>query len=126
MLMDALPIPVKSALRKLGADIHDARLRRRIPVAVMAQRANISRTTLVKAEKGDPGVAMGTYATILFALGMIDKLRELASAKSDEIGLALEEERLPKRIEIRPRRINKAQQAVTEQGRKWTRKSSST
>jgi DNA-binding XRE family transcriptional regulator len=75
----------------------------------MAQRAFISRTTLVKVEKGDPGVAIGTYAAILFALGMIDKLRELASAKSDEIGLALEEERLPKRIEIRPRRINKAQ-----------------
>ena len=109
MFMDALPIPVKSTLRKLGADIRDARLRRRIPVAVMAQRAFISRTTLVKAEKGDAGVAMGTYAAILFALGMIDKLRELASAKSDEVGLALEEERLPKRIEIRPRRIHKAQ-----------------
>ena len=106
--MDALPIPVKNAMRKLGSDIRDARLRRRIPVAVMAQRAFISRTTLVKLEKGDPGVAMGTYAAVLFALGMIDKLRELAAAKSDEIGLALDEERLPKRIEIRPRRAAKA------------------
>lgn len=105
--MESLPIPVKNALRKLGSDIRDARLRRRIPVAVMAQRAFISRTTLVKLEKGDPGVAMGTYASVLFALGMIDKLRELASAKSDEIGLALEEERLPKRIEVRPRRKGK-------------------
>jgi hypothetical protein len=74
----------------------------------MAQRAFISRTTLVKLEKGDPGVAMGTYAAVLFALGMIDKLRELATAKSDEIGLALDEERLPKRIEIRPRRAANA------------------
>jgi len=47
---------------------------------------------------------------------MIDKLRELASAKSDEIGLALEEERLPKRIDIRPRRAKKAQ-PVSEQAR---------
>ena len=106
--MKSLPIPVKSALRKLGSDIRDARLRRRIPVAVIAQRAFISRTTLVKLEKGDPGVAIGTYAAVLFALGMIDKLRELASAKSDEVGLALEDERLPKRIEIRPRRKVKA------------------
>jgi transcriptional regulator with XRE-family HTH domain len=102
--MNIMPIPVKSALRELGSDIRNARLRRRIPVAVMAQRAFISRTTLVKLEKGDPGVAMGTYAAVLFALGMIDRLRDLASAKSDEIGLALEEERLPKRIDIRPRR----------------------
>jgi hypothetical protein len=102
--MESPPIPVKTAMRKFGSDIRDARLRRRIPVAVMAQRAFISRTTLVKLEKGDPGVAMGTYAAVLFALGMIDRLKELASARSDEVGLALDEERLPKRIEIRPRR----------------------
>jgi hypothetical protein len=55
----------------------------------------------VKLEKGDPGVAMGTYAAVLFVLGRIDRLCELAEARSDEIGLALEEERLPKRISIR-------------------------
>jgi transcriptional regulator with XRE-family HTH domain len=109
MTVQTLPIPVKSALRKLGSDIRDARLRRRIPAAVMAQRAFISRTTLVKVEKGDPGVGIGTYAAVLFALGMLDRLRELTSAKTDEIGLALEEERLPKRIDLRPRRAKKAQ-----------------
>ena len=109
MVTLTLPIPVKSALRKLGGDIRDARLRRRIPSAVMAQRAFISRTTLVKVEKGDPGVGLGTYAAVLFALGMLDRLRELASAKTDEIGLALDEERLPKRIDIRPRRARKAE-----------------
>jgi transcriptional regulator with XRE-family HTH domain len=99
-----LPISVKSALRKLGSDIRDARLRRRIPAAVMAQRAFISRTTLLKVEKGEPGVAIGTYSAVLFALGMLDRLRDLANARTDEVGLALEEERLPKRIDIRPRR----------------------
>src|ERR1035441_8137577 len=104
MPTQTLPIPVESALHKLGSDIRNARRRRRIPSAVMAQRANISRTTLVKVEKGDPGVGVGTYAVVLFALGMLDRLRDLASAKTDEIGLALEEEHLPKRIDIRPRR----------------------
>lgn len=99
-----IPIPVKNALRKLGSDIRDARIRRRIPVEIMARRAFISRPTLLKVEKGDPGVGIGTYATVLFVLGMIEKLRELSSARTDEVGLALEEERLPKRIEIRPRR----------------------
>jgi DNA-binding XRE family transcriptional regulator len=99
--MDGLPIPVKNALRKLGSDIRDARRRRRIPAAVMADRAFISRTTLVKLEKGEPGVAMGTYAAVLFVLGRIDRLRELAEARSDEIGLSLERERLPQRISIR-------------------------
>ena len=108
MVVQTLPIPVKSALRKLGSDIRDARLRRRIPAAVMAQRAYISRTTLVKVEKGDPGVGIGTYSAVLFALGMLERLRDLASSKTDEVGLALEEERLPKRIDIRPRRTKKA------------------
>lgn len=99
--MDSLPIPVKNALRKLGSDIRDARRRRRIPAAVMADRAFISRTTLVKLEKGEPGVAMGTYAAVLFVLGRIDRLRELAEARSDKTVLSLEKERLPQRISIR-------------------------
>lgn len=92
------PIPVKRALRKLGHDIRDARRRRRIPVAIMAERASISRMTLNKVEKGEPGVSMGTYATVLFVLGMAERLADLADPKNDTVGLALEEERLPQRI----------------------------
>ena len=93
-----LPIPVLRALRKLGQDIRDARRRRRIPVAVMAERASISRTTLGKVEKGDPGVSLGIYATVLFVLGFVERLGDLADPGSDEVGLALEEEHLPRRI----------------------------
>ena len=94
----ALPIPVRHALRKLGRDIRDARKRRRIPVAIAAQRASISRTTLVKLEKGDPGVAMGIYATVLFVLGLTDRLADIADPKNDPVGRQLEEEQLPQRI----------------------------
>lgn len=97
-----LPIPVRRALHKLGQDIRDARRRRRIPSAVMAQRASISRTTLVKVEKGEAGVSLGIYATVLFVLGLIDRLSILADVRHDARGLELEEERLPKRIR-RPR-----------------------
>ncbi|MBI2466705.1 MAG: hypothetical protein HYV62_02620 [Candidatus Rokubacteria bacterium] len=92
------PIPVRRALRKLGHDIRDARRRRRIPVAIMAERASISRMTLNKVEKGEPGVSMGTYATVLFVLGMADRLAELADPKDDSVGLTLEEQHLPQRI----------------------------
>lgn len=100
-LASTLPMPVDRALRKLGRDIRDARLRRRISTAVMAERASISRTTLSKLEKGDPGVSLGHYATVLFVLGMAERLADLADVKSDTIGLALEEERLPQRIRKR-------------------------
>ena len=95
-----LPIPVKRALRMLGEDIRLARLRRRIPMALMAERVNVSRTTLTKVEKGYPSVSLGVYATVLFVLGMIDRLADLADIRQDEVGLALDEERLPKRIRL--------------------------
>jgi hypothetical protein len=94
----ALPIPVRNALRKLGRDLRDARLRRRVATVIMANRALIDRKTLRKVENGDAGVSAGTYATILFILGMTDRFAELADARFDRVGLTLEEERLPKRI----------------------------
>ncbi len=110
------PIPVRRALRKLGQDIHDARRRRRIPTAVMAERASISRTTLNKIEKGDPGVLLGNYANVLFVLGMAERLGDLADVRTDVVGLQLEEERLPQRIR-RPRQ-NKSGRKPLQSGQK--------
>jgi DNA-binding XRE family transcriptional regulator len=94
------PVPVTRAVRKLGHDIRDARRRRRIPAAILAERASISRTTLHKVEQGDPGVSLGIYATVLFVLGMIDRVAGLADPKLDAVGLELEEEHLPERIRL--------------------------
>lgn len=93
-----LPLPVKRTLAKLGQDIRSGRLRRRITTKMMAERAFITRTTLLKVERGDPGVSLGIYATVLFILGLTSRLADLADVRGDEIGLQLEEERLPKRI----------------------------
>lgn len=95
---NTLPIPVRRALRKLGAEIRDARRRRRIPTTVMAERALISRMTLNKIEKGEPGVSLGYYATVLFVLGMNERLADLADPRDDPVGLSLQDALLPKRI----------------------------
>ena len=94
-------ISVIQGISKLGQDLRDARIRRRISVAVMAARASMSRTTLNRIEKGDLGVSMGAYATILLILGMFDRLKNLADIKNDALGLELDEERLPQRIRYR-------------------------
>jgi transcriptional regulator with XRE-family HTH domain len=94
------PIPVLRALRKLGRDIRDARRRRRIPVTILAERASISRMTLNKIEKGDDGVHIGNYAMVLFALGIVGRLADLADSTHDAVGRELEEEQLPKRIRL--------------------------
>lgn len=72
-----------------------------------AERASISRATLGKIEKGDEGVSLGAYARILFVMGMINRLVDLADPAIDSLGMALEAEALPKRIRI-PRGEDKA------------------
>jgi hypothetical protein len=44
------------------------------------------------------GVSMGTYATVLFILGLGERLADLADVAHDRVGLQLEEQNLPKRI----------------------------
>ncbi len=75
-----LPLPAQKAMRKLGQEIRDARLRRRITTEILAERAGISRITLAKVEKGDENVLMSSYASVLFSLGMIDRLQDIADA----------------------------------------------
>lgn len=73
------------------------RLRRRLTMAVVAERARTSRPTLQRIESGDPGVSMGIYARVMLALGVLPRLASLADPLEDEVGLALLESALPKR-----------------------------
>jgi len=93
-----LPIPAIKSLRKLGKDINDARRRRRITIKLLAERAGVSRATVGKIEKGDASSSIGSYASVLFVLGVIDRLSDLVDASYDVIGRRLEDEKLPLRV----------------------------
>ena len=96
-----LPLPVRRALRKLGGDIRDARKRRRISVQLLAQRALTSHVTMIKVERGDPSVSIGIYANALYGLGLVDRLAMVADRSQDEVGLTLDDARLPQRVRRR-------------------------
>ena len=93
-----LPLPVRRALKKLGKDVREARLRRRIRTTVMADRVQVSRPTLRKLEQGDPSVSIGAYATALYVLGLVDRLADLADIAADPVGRQMASEALPQRI----------------------------
>src|SRR6201988_3024210 len=95
------PADVRRVLRKLGADVHDARRRRRLPMAVVAERAFTSRSTLQKIEAGDANVSVGIYAAVLQALGLLDGLGEIADIARDSVGQALASAELPKRVRLK-------------------------
>jgi transcriptional regulator with XRE-family HTH domain len=96
-----MPLPVSRALRKLGSDIRDARRRRRIQTAVMADRIQVSLPTLRRLEAGEPSVSMGVYATALYVLGLVDRVADLADLAHDPIGRRLASADLPLRIHSR-------------------------
>ena len=95
-----LPPTVARALTALGRDINNARRRRRIPEAVLADRALMARGTLRRVCAGDPGASMAAYASVLFSLGLAERLETLAAPAMDALGLQLEDERLPKRVRL--------------------------
>jgi transcriptional regulator with XRE-family HTH domain len=95
------PAAVRRALRKLGADLHDARRRRRLPMAVVAERAFTSRPTLQRVEAGDATVGIGIYASVLQALGLLDGLSQIADIATDRVGQSLISSQLPKRVHLK-------------------------
>lgn len=97
------PAAVRRTLRKLGRDIHDARRRRRLPMAIVAERAFTSRPTLQKVEAGDANVGIGIYAAVLQALGLLEGLGEIADIGRDTLGQTLASSNLPTRTRLAPR-----------------------
>jgi len=85
----------------LGTRLRLARLRRRFSSEAVASRAGITRMTLYKVEKGDPGVRMGVYASVLRVLNLQAGLNLLA--QDDELGRKLQDLNLPER-RVAPRR----------------------
>ncbi len=85
----------KRTMKALGENIKLARRRRRLSTNQVAERANISRSTLWLVEKGEPGVAMGTYLQVLFVLGLEKDLERIAA--DDEFGRRLQDAGLVKK-----------------------------
>ena len=76
-------------LSELGERLKLARLRRKLSSVVVAQRAGISRSSLYKVEKGDPGATLGSYVRVLAVLGLTADISALAA--DDKVGRKLQD-----------------------------------
>ncbi len=77
------------ALNQVGEQFKLARLRRKLSMEQVAERANVAKSTLWRIEKGDPGVAMGNYYQVLIVLGLDDDIMQLAG--DDELGRKIQD-----------------------------------
>lgn len=105
-VLDSMPPAVRRSLAKLGADISIARRKRNLTTMMMAERIGTAKSTYLKVQRGDPAVSIGIYAMALFALGLGGAMGDIVDPGRDEVGLLLDNERLPKRV--RPKKIPRA------------------
>ncbi|MEX2437456.1 MAG: helix-turn-helix transcriptional regulator [Candidatus Paceibacterota bacterium] len=89
------------ALKQVGEQFKLARLRRKLSMEQVAERADMGKSTLWRIEKGDSGVSMGNYFQVLIALGLDKDILLLAA--DDELGRKIQDaglitkKRAPKR-----------------------------
>ena len=93
----ALVMPnTQKILATMGNQIKLARLRRDLSVALIAERADVSRSTIWAIENGSPSVSMGAYAAVLHAVNGLDKVL-LLIGKDDVLGRTIQDMHLPVR-----------------------------
>jgi transcriptional regulator with XRE-family HTH domain len=105
--------PSTRQLIALGERLRMARLRRRYSAESVAKRAGIARATLYRVEKGDPGVSIATYSSVLRVLGLQGDLDLVG--RDDVLGRKLQDLQLvtrktaPRRSSRKPPTLGDAQ-----------------
>jgi transcriptional regulator with XRE-family HTH domain len=95
---DAEPKP----LRRLGQRLRELRKGQRVSAVAAAQAAGMSRVTLHRIEKGEPGVAVGAWVALADALGArLDLVAPESDARRPDTAAAADTAALPSRIRLR-------------------------
>lgn len=92
----------KKILKTVGENIKLARLRRKLTMAQVAERAGISRPTLSSLEKGSASVSLGIVLQVLLVLGLEKDLLLLAA--DDTLGRKIQDAGLTVKKRGRKRR----------------------
>ncbi len=92
-LTSSPPYPVEQALKRLGANLRTARLRRNLTIEDAAEKIGTGRRAVIEAEKGKPSSSAAVYTALLWAYDLLGPMAELADPGSDEEGLAMSMQR---------------------------------
>ena len=95
------PLPVRRAARRTADNLAGWRRLRGLTQAQLADRAGVSRETVVRLERGDGGVRLENLLRVLRALGVLDEFVRALDPYESDVGRLRSDERLPRRV--RPR-----------------------
>jgi transcriptional regulator with XRE-family HTH domain len=94
-LLTAPPYAVDQTLKRLGANLRTARLRRNLTINDIAEKIGTGPRAVADAEKGKPSTSIAVYTALLWALDLLHQIADVAAPERDEEGqgLALSRER---------------------------------
>ena len=88
-LTQAPPYAVEQAIRRLGANLRTARLRRNLTIEEVAGTIGTGRRAISDAEQGKISTGIAVYAALLWAYDLLGPIELLADPARDQEGLAL-------------------------------------
>jgi transcriptional regulator with XRE-family HTH domain len=97
MAASRTPLAVANGQRRIGEDLATWRRLRRLTAAQVADRAGISRYTVMRLENGE-GATMENLLRVARALGVLDQLVEAVDPYQTDVGRLRSEEALPQRV----------------------------
>lgn len=101
-LLTTPPEAVEHTLKRLGADLRTARLRRNLTIEDIAAKIGTGHRAVADAEKGKPSTSVAVYVAMLWALDLLGHMDDVATPVRDEEGRALSLTR--ERARARPER----------------------
>ncbi len=92
-LTTAPPYAVEDALKRLGASLRTARLRRNLTIKDVAEKIGTGPRPVSDAEKGKPSTGVAVYVALLWTYNLLHRLSDVADPALDKEGLALSSRR---------------------------------
>lgn len=77
---------IEPQLSEMGEHVHGWRMVLGLTAQQVSERAGISRDTLRKIEKGEPGPSWGNVAQVLRALGILDRVVGSVDPLNSDLG----------------------------------------
>lgn len=88
----------RRAAAALGEHLRTWRKLQALTVEQVAQRAGVTRNTVSRLERGEPGVSLEVVLNVTRALGRLDDLVRALDPYETELGRARADEALPQRV----------------------------
>ena len=97
-LTGAPPYVVEQTLKRLGANLRTARLRRNLTIDDAATKIGTGRRAVMEAEKGKPSTSAAVYLALLWAYDLLSPMETIADPATDEEGIARAKPRMRARF----------------------------